>query len=552
MRVKLKFQQFFLKVCAVLILLLASGIVRAAAFLSIDRVKQELGDEVRKSGGDPTYVIRQYSKQKLHKGNFRTQAEWIRSMRYAESLAASKRGSFYLLFCVETANRLRDHGLFKEGYYFLYKANNRKELFPLQRKVTRFRLHEELGLSYYYFKRFSEAGIQLHQARCFASDDYQLISLYNTIGLINREQGFSDSSRIYFEKALLLAKKTAHKPWIAVISGNLGDYYWKKGNIEKARTLCERDYLFSMETGQQGSAFNALSLLLEMDLRQGKIAAAGKKLERLDEMLPMAHSISEFRVYYRARTAFLEATGDYKGALESYRKVVLYSDTIRQRTDMENIKKTEFQIDFERKQAEISLLHEKKKKDEVVIYGLIILTVLIVIVFVVFLKMAIKRRRREHEIAVLKQQQIARELEETEREMRSILSNLMEKNELIERLSAEINQFQSATQEIPEEKLKLLDKLQSFTLLTDDDWLDFKRLFERLNPYFFSRLQEHAPDLTNAEIRLVTLIKLNLSNLEMSRALGISPDSVRKTSLRLRKKLSIELHEELIRFILSL
>ena len=552
MLVELRFKQLLLKVCLVLIVLVTSGIVRAASFLSVDKVKQELGDGIRNSDGDPTYVVQQYSKQNLHKGNFKTQAEWIRALRYAESLAASKRGSFYLLFCVETANRLRDHGLFKEGFYFLYKANNRTELFPLQRKATRFRLHEELGLSYYYFKRFSEAGVQLHQARCFVSDDYQLIGLYNTIGLINREQGYSDSSRIYFEKALLLAKKTAHKPWIAVISGNLGDYYWKKGNIEKARMLCERDYGFSMETGQVGSAFNALCLLLEMDLKQGEITAAGKKLQRLDEMLPMAHSISEFRVYYRARTAFLEAQGDYEGALESYRKVVLYTDTIRQRTDMENIKKTEFQIDFERKQAEISLLHEKKKNDEMLIYGLIGFTVLVVTVFVVFLKMLIKRRRREQEIAGLKQQQITRELEDTEREMRSILSNLMEKNELVEQLTAEINQYQSAATDVSEDKLKLIDKLQSFTLLTDDDWLDFKKLFERLNPTFFSRLQQHAPDLTNAEIRLMTLIKLNLSNLEMSRALGISPDSVRKTSLRLRKKLSIELHEELVRFVLSL
>jgi len=34
--------------------------------------------------------------------------------------------------------------------------------------------------------------------------------------------------------------------------------------------------------------------------------------------------------------------------------------------------------------------------------------------------------------------------------------------------------------------------------------------------------------------------------------LGISPDSVRKTSLRLRKKLHMDLHEELVKFILNL
>lgn len=550
LRLLLKFQTN--RIGLVIVLLLLSGFVHASTFLTIEKVKAELGHELSASNGDPTYVIHQYSRKKLHRPRFQSQSDWIRSLRYAESLAASKKGSFYLRFCVDAAQRLRENNLFKEAYFFLYKANNRQQLFRFQRRQTRFRLHEELGLSYYYFKRFSEAGIQFHFARREASNDYERIGLYNTLGLIKREMGSGDSSRVYFEKALFLAKKLSHKPWIAVISGNLGNYYWKVGNLQKARELCDRDYHYSLETGQNGSAFSALCLLLEMDLKEDHIDAAKKKLTILEKMMRSGYNISEYRLYYRARTAFLEATGDHKAALESYRKVVLYSDTIRQRTDMENSKKTEFQVDFERKQAEISVLHEKKKNDEIIIYGLIFLTLLIISVFLVFLNMFVKRRKREREIAALKQQKISRELEDTEREMRIMLTNLMEKNALIERLTEEIDQYQSASQEIPEEKLKLLEKLHSFSLLTDDDWLDFKRLFERLNPNFFGRLQELAPDLTNAEIRLLTLLKLNLSNLEISRALGISSDSVRKTSLRLRKKLNIELHEELIRFALSL
>lgn len=551
LRLLLKFQTN--RIGLVIVLLLLSSFAHASTFLTVGKVKAELEQQLSASNGDPTYVIHQYSREKLHRPRFHTQSDWIRSLRYAESLAAAKKGSFYLRFCVDAAQRLRENNLFKEAYFFLYKANNRQHLFQFQRQHTRFRLYEELGLSYYYFKRFSEAEVQFHYARREASNDYERIGLYNTLGLIKREMGSGDSSRIYFEKALFLAKKVSHKPWVAVISGNLGNYYWKVGNLQKARQLCERDYQFSLETGQNGSAFSALCLLLEMDLKQEFIDQAQKKLKLLEEMMGQSgYNISEYRLYYRARTAFLEATGDHKGALISYRKVVLYSDTIRQRTDMENSKKTEFQVDFERKQAEISVLHEKKKNGEIVIYGLVFLTIIIISVFLVFLNMFAKRRKREREIATLKQQKISRELEDTEREMRVMLTNLMEKNALIERLTEEIHQFQSASQEIPEEKLKLLEKLHSFSLLTDDDWLDFKRLFERLNPNFFARLQQSAPDLTNAEIRLVTLLKLNLSNLEISRALGISADSVRKTSLRLRKKLSIELHEELVRFALSL
>ena len=56
----------------------------------------------------------------------------------------------------------------------------------------------------------------------------------------------------------------------------------------------------------------------------------------------------------------------------------------------------------------------------------------------------------------------------------------------------------------------LTDKLQSFTFLTDEDWVEFKRLFEKRHRGFFDYFQENYPSVTNAEIRLAALIKLKL------------------------------------------
>jgi DNA-binding CsgD family transcriptional regulator len=339
-----------------------------------------------------------------------------------------------------------------------------------------------------------------------------------------------------------------------VLSGNLGHYYWLKKNYVLSRKLTQIDYRTSLETGQSGSAMNALSLLIDLDIAEHKTADAQQKLADLEKMLEdLEYSTLNERVRYRSRTTVQEAVGNHKEALESYRKAVLYMDTISRLTDIENLRKTEFQINFEQKQAELQLLQEKKKRGDILIFGLVGITIALIVVFIVIIRLIAKRRRREKEIAALKQEQVEKELESTEKEMRTMLSNLIEKNALIEQLTEEIHQFQeSPEQPVSDEKLKMLDKLQSFTLLTDDDWLEFKKLFEKLNPTFFNKVLSHSPDLTNAEIRLITLIKLNLSNLEMSRALGISPDSVRKTSLRLRKKLNMELHEELVKFILSL
>ena len=513
--------------------------------------QSELNEQMKNSK-EPTITILYYFRQ-LHEEDFATKQEWLDMLEQLEKTAGENPGGYYAQVCWEIGDRLYKDSDFREAYYYLYKAQ--KEIEVSEPKDKRFLsdFHQSLGLSYLYFKRYNDARTQFLVANNFKEvTEKDRIGILNTLGLINREQGYLDSAKIYYERALVIAKKTDYEAWIAVLSGNLGHYYWTKKEYAKARYLTSLDYRISLKTDQRGSAINALSLLIDIDLHEKSTAAAQAKLSELEKLVGSEYNIQHSRVYYRARTSVLEAAGQYKEALESYRSVVRYSDTLNRLSDIENLKKTEFQIDFERKQAELSLLQEKKKRDELVIYGLTGITIVAFIIFGVILNLVAKRRKRDKEIALLEHAQFERELSATDKEMRKILSNLIEKNQLVEQLTNEIDQFHSSDSQPNEEKIKLLDKLQSFTLLTDDDWLDFKKLFEKLNPGFFTRVLSHFPDLTNAEIRLTTLIKLNLSNLEMARALGISPDSVRKTSLRLRKKLEMEHHEDLVKFILTL
>lgn len=43
------------------------------------------------------------------------------------------------------------------------------------------------------------------------------------------------SSRVYTERALKIAKEIKHKPWIAVLTGNLGYILFKLENLEEAK-----------------------------------------------------------------------------------------------------------------------------------------------------------------------------------------------------------------------------------------------------------------------------------------------------------------------------
>jgi DNA-binding CsgD family transcriptional regulator len=76
-------------------------------------------------------------------------------------------------------------------------------------------------------------------------------------------------------------------------------------------------------------------------------------------------------------------------------------------------------------------------------------------------------------------------------------------------------------------------------LLTNEDWGEFRRRFERMHPGFFWQLKSQFTDLILAEERLLALSKLRLDTRQMSRMLGIAPNSIRTTKYRLRKKIGV-------------
>lgn len=488
---------------------------------------------------------------KWKKSDFVNEQDYFDFIVFCEEDLKIHKGSRDIKACFAVGKILYYHGKRHDAYGYLYRVCMMLKENEKYDDAFLMDFYESMGLSYFYFRRYDKAKTNFFKALEFDNIPVRSqININNTIGLIYRDQGEVELSRKYFEKALDIAKRNGNVDWVGVISGNLGVYYSLKKEYPKAKQLAETDFDISLKTQQWGSALNALSLLIDIDIAQNNLDAAVEKMGKASLLLKMDETASGKWTFYHTLTNLLEKKGDYKGALESNKKSVAYRDTMVREVNLENFNNTEFQINFERKQAEISVLNEKKKKDDLKIYGLIIFAILLIGSSIIIIRQIQKRRTKDKEILLLQKLSIEGELLNSEKEMRSVVSKMIEKNELIDQLKEEIESMHSNQDDkTREEKEKLLDRLQSFTLLTEEDWQEFKRIFEKLNPDFFDYFQKHFPEVTAAEIRLAALIKLNLSNLEMARTLGISPDSVRKTNLRLRKKVAIEHQEDLVVFV---
>lgn len=479
--------------------------------------------------------------------------EWNHFLELSERKIKNTDNDFYPELCFWIGKDFQNRSDFKSAYYYLYKTLQEIKNIDQENPPYIALFNETMGLSYYYFKRYHNAESHLKKAlQSEYATEKQKISIYNTLGLIYRDQQNLEKSEIYTQRALTIAQKINDEPWLGVLSGNLGYIAFQQKEYEKAVKLVSLDYNISKKNTQTGSELNALALLIEIDLIKGNLNRAKVRIELFTKKMENVEDRSVQLSYQNILTKYKEAIGDFKGALASYKKVSqLNKESIASRNLLLSTN-TEFQIDFENKQAEIKILNERRKKDNFRFYGLLFLSIVIVGSALIIIRQIQKRRKTDKEILELQKLRVEEELKNTEREMRSIVSKMIEKNDLIHHLKDEIETINTQHDDKSnEEKEQLIDNLQSFTLLTEDDWLDFKKLFEKLNPGFFNYFQLNFPDITTAEIRLATLIKLNLSTSEMAKSLAISPDSVRKTNLRLRKKLNIESGDELLKFIHS-
>jgi hypothetical protein len=142
------------------------------------------------------------------------------------------------------------------------------------------------------------------------------------------------------------------------------------------------------------------------------------------------------------------------------------------------------------------------------------------------------------------------ELRSVQKQLSLYTRKLAEKNDVLNEFKDQVMTLRNSGKQ--QEIVAALQQLKSKNIITEKDWLEFKALFEKVHPGFLKKLFRRYPDLTQAEIRLAVLIRLNVSTKTMAGMLGISPQSVRQSRYRLRKKFDLPAGHDLNTIINSL
>ncbi len=425
---------------------------------------------------------------------------------------------------------------------------------------------EEMGIVHFLLGAHEEALAsfqELLQAYTAIQDSGNMAYAHNLVGVAFYELKDYQSSIFHHEEAYKIRKEISDVRGLGETLNNMALPHMALGNWAAAASFLEQ----SIGVMEEVQDYRQIPKIL------GNIGDAKRELGKEQEALSFYQQSIEMAEGHGGKhtqakahekiTDLYKELGNFEKALfhqskyHSLRDSLFNEEKTRIIEDMQAKYKAE---EREREIADLEAKNEQARKQRInLIFGL--LAVLIITILIIS-RQRLKIRKdgilHEKELQILKAKEelTAKDLRMTQAELAhhkseltSYMQNVLSKNALVEELEAKLQAMKLQGEDVELERKVKLDELLELKILTDEDWVTFKKHFDRVYVGFFDRLRAQHPDLTKAERRLFVLLKLNLSSSEIANILGISPESVKKGRYRLRKKLALHESENLQAFI---
>lgn len=425
----------------------------------------------------------------------------------------------------------------------------------------------ELAFNYYYFKEYTKAIALLREAARYPPfNDNLAIQTPNTLGLaytkISQLQNPDDVAKAeyQFNRARRIATVLADSLWIGTTFGNLAKIYVRQHKLTKALTVLRADYKIGLKFGKvRGLPDQTALSMAQVYLMRQQVDSCGYFLRQSQRLYRLNVTNAAFgsnlgnenylRQYCDVARNYYQAVHDLPQAYRYLDSMVALDARINKRYHSEQISLVNQKLLIQKHQSEVEALETEKNVQQARVWIVGLLLALVALVAGLFYRLyRLSRLKRRQEGAInaerekslrLEKQIVEEELQRAKADLHVFMDNLQQKNALIDTITADLERVSHGQNQNGESRplAETRQNLLASSLLTNDDWDEFRRRFERVHPHFFEQIKTQCADITPAEERLLALSKLNIDTRQMGRMLGISPNSIHITKYRLRKKL---------------
>jgi len=434
----------------------------------------------------------------------------------------------------------------------------------------------KIGTTYYYDRKKDQAEKAFNEAlSLFQAAGYQqgVALSYSWIGLIYNKRLVYDKAIYYEQLALQLYTTLKDTLGIAKVYENIGSNYEDKADYPKALQYFQRSFALNQAKNNTVDEADVVN----------NIGDIYRKTARYPEALAATHRAADLAIALNDRFQLRSAYFDLSKAFHLMgREDSAYYYVLKDR-------ELNFQIYDEAKEKQMSLLQvlysvnqkdneiaklEKDKQINRLVISLVVLSTFFFAVLAVIIfrrqktrirhqqelndkndklraleKSMIEVERQQHQ---LKESSLQAELETRNKELTAHTLHLIRKNQLLEEVKTKLEAIQKDDKRDQKQAIRQLIVLFNQGDLQDRNWEDFRAAFEQVHQHFFERLQTYSTTLTANDLRLLALLKINLSPADIASFLGISQDSLRVSRHRLRRKLGLNEGDSLTSFIQQL
>lgn len=237
---------------------------------------------------------------------------------------------------------------------------------------------------------------------------------------------------------------------------------------------------------------------------------------------------------YDLKAQCYEKMGQPAAALACRKKYESTKDSLAAENNIAAVEVVKMQYLVGRQQAEDTRLKAEVHERNALF---VILFLLVIILLLLYSRQTLKLRK-DKELMRSEKRRVDEELKYTAMKLQTYTEHIRKNNKLIDSFKEQIDRLKNKNAD--SSVVEHLEQLMQAHIMTDANWLEFKKIFMKVYPDFLFNLKKNFRNLSETDIRLLTLIKLQSSNEEMANMLGITSDGIKKAKQRLRKKMQLD------------
>ncbi len=430
---------------------------------------------------------------------------------------------------------------------------------------------QNISLVYQKTGKLDEATTYIHQAiELYEKEGMQLQigQAYMNLGTLEYFKQNLGTAIETFKKGVEVFRETDSSPVLALALANLGFMYTNLGRHKEAFECYDESMAIREEINDlagigvlflnRAKSFNA------RDLKSRAIAEGRKALEyaKTSGHFELKKNTLEFlsEVY--------EAAGYHNKALESYKAYTQVKDSLAEQANKLKVEELSASFEYEKKERELtasrkSLVNARKEQAlsdsrQLVLIVAVVLLLLVIALLVYSYRNFMSKASLEKKYlseksrnTELSSDALQKELAIKEANLKDYAERIRQKNDLISDIESKLAEFEKeGSLSIKAGNIRDLALSVERKVVRNITWEEFRLRFDEVHKDFLANLVAQHADLTNNELDVCVLLKINLANKEIAQTLSMTYDSVKKSLQRLYKKLELNSNEELRAYII--